>query len=78
MEHPPPSPLHQDTMFPIVIFFKWKTNWTQYKKNGTLLYYNITINNIYLDGSNIISVFHQFNAGCTMIGRSVKPVKEEY
>ena len=45
------------------------------KKNRTLLWYNLTTKNIYLDGSEIISTLNWFKAKHTKNGSFVKHVK---
>ena len=39
---------------------------------------NLTTNNIYIDGSELISSFHRFKAKHTKNGSFVKLLKEEY
>ena len=78
MEHIPTVQVQQYTMFPMVRSFKYKYQWNPYKKNGTLLWYNPTINNIYLDGSEIISTFHRFKDVDTLNESFAKHAKEEY
>ena len=72
---PPPAPLNQYFMLPIVILLKYQVKWNPYKNNWTLLWYNHIINNMYLDGSDLISIFHWFNYMYTLIWSSVKPAK---
>ena len=76
MDQTPPVLLHQDTVFGIGRSLIYQLNWNPYKKNGTILWYNLTTNNRYIHGSELISIFHKFKAKHTQNGSSVKHAKE--
>ena len=54
MEKITTAQLKQDKMLPIGRHFNQQQNFNPYKYNETILWYNTTINNRYLDGEEII------------------------
>ena len=76
MEHPPPMPLNQYTMFQIGILLKCKSIYNTFNKKDTILWYNITIKNRYKDRPDIISILHHPKSSYTLNYSTIYDVKK--